>query len=178
MRALGSGAHAMALKLRARDRRRHKLARRLTGARTVECLERQYGTQTQRIAAKDRSHRVVNDEQCMGLTRRPTQRAQIGHAQSKPADGVDEPPQMRSLGIKRSIKALGRGSKRRNRRLSHHSHVAGIKATCKRIGKVIGKRNQAIAGTHNPQQRQRRRHMRGRNKTRLTRAGPYSPGLF
>ena len=75
----------------------------------------------------------------MGLTRRPTQRTKIGHAQSKPANGVDEPPQVRPLGIKRSIKAIGRSSKRRNRRLLHHSHVAAIKAARKRIGKVIRK---------------------------------------
>ena len=85
---------------------------------------------------------------------------------------------MRPLGIKRSIKVLGRGDKRCNRRLTHHSHVAGIKAARKRIGKVIGKRNQAVTRTHDPQLRQRRRHMRGRNKTRPTRAGPQSPGLF
>ena len=114
----------------------------------------------------------------MGLTRRPTQRTQIGHTQTKPADGVDEPPQVRPLDIKRSIKALGRSSKRRSRGLPHHSHVAALKAARKRIGKVIGKRNQAIAGTYNPQQRQRRRHMRRCSKTRLTRAGPCSPGLF
>ena len=85
---------------------------------------------------------------------------------------------MRPLGIKRSIKALGRGGKRRNRRLPHEHNVTGIKAARKRIGKFIGKRNQAVTGTHNTQQRQSRRHMRGRNKTRLTRAGPQSPGLF
>ena len=85
---------------------------------------------------------------------------------------------MRPASIKRSIKALRRGSKRRNRRLPHEHNVAGIKAARKRIGKVIRKGHQAIAGLHNPQHRQRRRHMRGRNKTRLTRAGPCSPGLF
>ena len=85
---------------------------------------------------------------------------------------------MRPASIKRSIKALGRGGKRRNRRLPHEHNAAGIKAARKRICKVIGKHDQAIAGTHNPQQRQRRRHVRGRNKTRLTRAGPCSPGLF
>lgn len=85
---------------------------------------------------------------------------------------------MRPASIKRSIKALRRGGKRRNRRLPHEHNVAGIKAARKRIGKVIRKGHQAIAGLHNPQHRQRRRHMRGRNKTRLTRAGPCSPGLF
>lgn len=85
---------------------------------------------------------------------------------------------MRPLSIKRSIKALGRSRKHCSRRLPNQHNIAAIKATSKRIGKVIGKRNQAVTGAHNPQQRQRRRHMRGRNKTRLTRAGPYSPGLF
>ena len=48
---------------------------------------------------------------------------------------------MRARGIKRSIKARGRGVKRCNRQLPHHSHVEGIKAVRKRIDKVIGKRN-------------------------------------
>ena len=85
---------------------------------------------------------------------------------------------MRPASIKRSIKALGCSSKRRNRRLPHEHNVAGIKAASKRIGKVVRKGHQAIAGPHDPQQRQCRRHMRGRNKTRLTRTSPYSPGLF
>ena len=76
----------MALELRACDRRRHKLARRLTGARAVECLKGQHGTQPHRIAAKDVSHGVVHNQQRMGLTRRPTQRAQIGHTQAKATD--------------------------------------------------------------------------------------------
>ena len=114
----------------------------------------------------------------MGLTRRPTQRTQIGHTQTKPADGINEPPQVRPLGIKRSIKAIGRSSKRRNRWLPHHSHVAAIKAARKRIGKVVRKGNQTIAGTHNPQLRQRCWHMRGRKQPRLTRAGSQSPSLF
>ena len=99
----------------------------------------------------------------MGLTRGASQRAQIGHAQSKPANRVDEPPQVRPLNLKRSIKTLGRSSKRRNRRRVHKHNVAAIKAARKRIDKVIRKGHQAIAGTYNPQQRQRRRHMRGRN---------------
>lgn len=110
----------------------------------------------------------------MGLASRATQSTKIGDAQTKPADGVDEPPQVRPLDIKRSIKALGRSSKRCNRRLAHHSHVAGIKAARKRIGK----RNQAVTGAHNPQLRQRCWHMRGREQPRFTRAGPQSPGLF
>ena len=85
---------------------------------------------------------------------------------------------MRPLGIKRSIKALGRSGKRLGGRRAHQRDTATIKAARKRIGKVIGKRNQTIAGTYNPQQRQRRRHMRGRNQSRPTRAGPQSPGLF
>lgn len=114
----------------------------------------------------------------MGLTRRPTQRTQIGHTQAKPADGVDEPPQVRTLSVKRAGKATGRGGKRIGGRRAHQRDIAAIKAVRKRIGKVIGKRNQEIAGTYNPQLRQRRRHMRGRNKSRPSRAGPYSPGLF
>ena len=51
-------------------------------------------------------------------------------------------------------------------------------AVRKRIGKVIRKGHQAVTGTHNPQLRQRCRHMRGRKQPRLTRAGPQSPGLF
>ena len=85
---------------------------------------------------------------------------------------------MRHLGIKRGGKTLGRGGKRRNRRLPHEHNVAGIKAARKRIGKVIRKGHQAVTGTHNTQQRQSRRHMRGRNKARFTCAGPYGPGLF
>ena len=85
---------------------------------------------------------------------------------------------MRPFGIKRSIKALGCGSKRIGGRRTHQHDIAAIKAVRKRIGKVIGKRDQAVTGTHNTQLRQSRRHMRGRDKTRLTRAGPYSPGLF
>ena len=114
----------------------------------------------------------------MDLTRRPTQRTQIGHTQTKPADGVNEPPQVRHLDIKRSIKVLGRGGKRLDRRRAHQRDIAAIKAARKRIGKVVRKGHQAVTGMHNPQQRQRRRHMQGRNKTRLTRAGPCSPGLF
>ncbi len=85
---------------------------------------------------------------------------------------------MRSLGIKRCIKTLGRSGKRLGARIPHQHNIAAIKAARKRIGKVIGKRNQTIAGTYNPQLRQRRRHMRGRNKTHPTRADPCSPGLF
>ena len=85
---------------------------------------------------------------------------------------------MRPLGIKRSIKAFGRSSKRRSRRLPHERNIAAIKAAGKCIGKVVRKGHQAIAGLHNPQHRQRRRHMRGRNKTRLTRTSPDSPVLF
>lgn len=114
----------------------------------------------------------------MGLTRRPTQRTKIRHTQTKPADGVDEPPQVRTLSVKRAGKATGRRSKRLDRRLPHHHNIAAVKSARKRIGKVIGKRNQTIAGTYNPQQRQRRRHMRGRNQSHPTRAGPQSPGLF
>lgn len=114
----------------------------------------------------------------MGLTRRPTQRTQIGHTQTKPADGVDEPPQVRTLGIKRSIKALGCGGKRLGGRRAHEHNIAVIKAARKRIGKVIRKGHQTIAGPYNPQQRQRCRHMRRRKQPRLTRAGPQSPGLF
>ena len=172
MRALGSSIHTMALELRARHRSGNELTRSLTGTHAVERLERQRSTQPQRIAAKSRRHCVVHNQQRAGLTSRAAQSAKVRHTQTKPADGVDEPPQVRTLGIKRSIKALGRGGKRRNRRRVHEHNVAGIKAARKRIGKVIGKRNQAVTGAHNPQQRQRRRHMRGRNKTRLTRAGP------
>ena len=114
----------------------------------------------------------------MGLTRRPTQRTKIRHTQTKPADGVDEPPQVRTLSVKRAGKATGRRSKRLDRRLPHHHNIAAVKSARKRIGKIVRKGHQAVTGTHNPQQRQRRRHMQGRNKTRLTRAGPYSPGLF
>ena len=79
MRTLGGGIHAMALKLRARHRSGDELARRNAGTHTVECLERQDGTQTQRIAPKDACHGVIHHEQRTGLTRRPTQRTQIGH---------------------------------------------------------------------------------------------------
>lgn len=178
MRALGSGIHTMALELRARDRSGNEFARSLAGANAIERLKRQHGTQAQRIAPKDTSHGVIHHKQRMGLTRGASQRAQIGHAQSKPANRVDEPPKVRPLNLKRSIRTLGRGGKRRNRRLPHHSHVAAIKAARKRISKVIGKRNQEIAGMYNPQQRQRRRHMRGRNQSRPTRTSPYSPDLF
>ena len=178
MRALGSGIHTMALELRARHGGGYELAWSLTGAHTVERFERQYGTQTQRIAAKDGSHRVVNDEQRTCLASRASQSTKTGHTQTKPADGVDKPPQVRPLGIKRAGKALGRGGKRCGRRLIHHSHIAGIKAARKRFGKVIRKGHQAVTGTHDSQQRQRCRHMRGRNKTRLARTGPQSPGLF
>ena len=178
MRALGSSIHTMALELRARDRYCNQLARSLAGAHAVERLERQHGTQPQRIAAKSRRHGVVNNQQRMGLTRRPTQRTQIGHTQTKPADGVDEPPQVRTLGIKRSIKALGRSGKRLGGRRAHQRDIAAIKAARKRIDKVVRKGHQAVTGTHNPQLRQPCRHMQGRNKTRLTRAGPCSPGLF
>ena len=114
----------------------------------------------------------------MGLTSSATQSAQIGHTQTKPADGVDEPPQVRTLGIKQSIKALGRSGKRLGGRRAHQRDVAAIKAARKRIGKVVRKGNQTIAGTHNPQLRQRCWHMRGRKQPRLTRAGSQSPSLF
>ena len=83
----------------------------------------------------------------MGLMSRAAQSAQIGQTQTKAADGVDEPPLVRPLSIKRSIKALGRSSERCSRRLPHEYNVAAIKAVRKRIGKIIGKRNQAIART-------------------------------
>ena len=114
----------------------------------------------------------------MRLTSGAAQSAKVGHTQTKPADGVDEPPQVRPLGIKRSIKAFGRSSKRRSRGLPHQRNIAAIKAAGECIGKVVRKGHQAIAGLHNPQHRQRRRHMRGRNKTHLTRAGPCSPDFF
>ena len=85
---------------------------------------------------------------------------------------------MRPFNLKRCDNTLGRGLKRRDARLPHQRHIAALKATSKRIGKVIGKRNQTIAGAHNPQLRQRRRHMRRCNQSRHARAGPYSPGLF
>ena len=69
MRALGSSIHTMALELRACDRYGNELARSLTGAHTVECLKRQDGTQTQRIAPKEASHGVIHYEQRMSLTR-------------------------------------------------------------------------------------------------------------
>lgn len=178
VRALGSGIHTMALELRARDRSGNEIARSHTGAHAIERLERQRRTKPQRIAAKSRRHRVIYHEQRAGIASRATQSAKIGHTQTKPADRVDEPPQMRPLGIKRSIKVLGRGGKRLDGRRTHQRDIAAIKAVHKRIGKVIGKRNQAVTGTYNPQQRQSRRHMRGRNQSRLTRAGPYSPGIF
>ena len=106
----------MALELRARDRSGNELARSLTGTRAVERLERQRSTQPQRIAAKSRRHGVVHNQQRAGIASRATQGAKIGDAQTKPADRVDEPPQVRPLGIKRSIKALGHGSKRIGRR--------------------------------------------------------------
>ena len=109
---------------------------------------------------------------------RTSQSAQVGHTQTKPADGVDEPPQVRSLSIMRSFKALGRGSKRRSRRLPHKHNIAAIKSASKRFGKVIREGHQAVTGTHDTQQRQSRRHMRGRNQSRLTRTGPQSPSLF
>lgn len=178
MRELGSGIHTMSFELRTRYRSGDKLARSSAGTHAVERLERKNGTQAQRIAPKDTSHGVVNHKQCMGLTSRATQRAQIGHAQSKTANRVNEPPQVRSLDLKRSIKALGRRSKRRNRRFPHEHNVEGIKAASKRIGKIVCKGYQAIPRLHNPQLRQRCRHMRGRNKTHLTRAGPCSPDFF
>ena len=168
----------MPLQLRARHRSGNELARSLTGAHAVERLERQRSAQPQWIAAKCRRHGVVHNQQRAGLTSRASQGAQIGYTQTKPADGVDEPPQVRPLDIKRSIKALGRASKRRSHGLPHQRKIAAIKAAGKRIGKVIRKGHQAIAGLQNPQHRQRRRHMRGRNKTRLTRTSPCSPGLF
>ena len=95
-----------------------------------------------------------------------------------PADGVDEPPQVRTPGIKRCIKALGRGGKHLGGRRAHQHNIAALKTASKRIGKVIGKRDQAVTGTHNPQLRQRCRHMRGRKQPHLTRAGSQSPSLF
>ena len=168
----------MALKLRARHRSGDELARRNAGTHAVERLERKHGAQTQRVAPKDARHSVINHEQRMRLTSRAAQSAKVGHTQTKPANRVDEPPQVRPLDLKRNIKALGCNSKRRNRRLPHEHNVAGIKAARKRIGKVVRKGHQAIAGLHNTQQRQSRRHMRGRNKARFTCAGPYGPGLF
>lgn len=95
MRALGSGIHTMAFELRARHRSGNELTRSLTGARTVECLKRQDGTQTQWIAAKDACHGVIHHEQRTGLASRTTQSAQIGHAQAKATDRVHKPPQVR-----------------------------------------------------------------------------------
>ena len=69
MRALGSSIHTMALELRARHRSGNQLARSITGAYAIECLERQHGTQAQRIAPKDTSHGVIHHEQRMSLTR-------------------------------------------------------------------------------------------------------------
>ena len=114
----------------------------------------------------------------MGHASRAAQSAKVGHAQAKAADRVHKPPQVRPLGIKRSIKALGRGGKRRSRRLPHQHNIAAIKTASKRFGKVIRKGHQAVTGTHDTQQRQSRRHMRGRNKTRLTRTSPCGPALL
>ena len=178
MRALSRGIHAMAFELRARHRYGNQFARSITGTYTIERLERQRSTQPQRIAAKSRRHGVIHNQQRAGLTRRAAQSAKVGHTQTKPADGVDEPPQVRTLGIKLSIKALGRGGKRLGGRRAHQRDIAAIKAARKRIGKVVRKDNQTIAGTHIPQQRQRCWHMRGRKQPRLTRAGSQSPSLF
>ena len=68
---------------------------------------------------------------------------------------------MRPLGIKRSMKTLGRGSKRIGRRRAHEHNVAAIKAVRKRFGKVIRKGHQAVTRTHNTQQRKRCRHVPG-----------------
>ena len=114
----------------------------------------------------------------MGLTRRAAQSAKVGQTQAKATDGVHKPPQVRHLGIKRSIKALGRSCKRLGGRRSHQRDIAAIKAARKRIGKVVRKGHQAVTRTHNPQLRQRCRHMRGRKQPRLTRIGPQSPSLF
>ena len=112
MRALSRGIHAMAFELRARHRSGNELARSLAGAHAIERLKRQHSTQPQRIAAKSRRHGVVHNKQRADLTSRAAQSSKVRHTQNKPADGVDEPPQVRSLGIKRSIKTLGRGGKR------------------------------------------------------------------
>ena len=178
MRARSRGIHTMALELRARHRSGNELARSLTSTHAIERLERQHSAQPQRIAAKSRRHGVIHHEQCAGFASHATQSAKIGHTQTKPADGIDEPPQVRPLGIKRSMKTLGRGSKRIGRRRAHEHNVAAIKAVRKSIGKVVRKGNQTIAGTHNPLLRQHRRHMRGSNQSRPTRAGPCSPSLF
>ena len=69
MRALSRGIHAMALELQARDRYGNQLARSITGAYAIECLERQRSTKPQRIAAKSRRHGVVHNKQRMSLTR-------------------------------------------------------------------------------------------------------------
>ena len=178
MRALGRGIHTMALELRARDRYGNQLARSITGTHAIERLERQHSTQPQRIAAKDASHRIIHHEQRAGLASRATQSAKIGHTQAKATDGVDKPPQVRTLGIRRSIKTLGRGGKRLGARIPHQHNIAAIKAARKRIGKVVRKGHQAVTGAHNPQLRQRRWHMRGHEQPYLTRASPCSPGLF
>ena len=172
MRALSRGIHTMALELRARHRSGNEFARSLAGAHAIERLERQHGTQAQRIAAKSRRHGVVHNKQRAGLTSRAAKSAKVGHTQTKPADGVDKPPQVRPLGIKRSIKALGCGGKRLGGRRAHQRDIAAIKAARKRIGKVVRKGHQAVTGTHNLQLRQRCRHMRGRKQPRLTRIGP------
>ena len=111
VRALGSSIHTMALELRARHRSGNELARSPTCTHAIERFEGQHSTQPQRIAAKSRRHGVVHNQQRMGLTRCAAQSAKVGNAQTKPADRVDEPPQVRPLGIKRSIKTLGRGGK-------------------------------------------------------------------
>ena len=178
MCALGSSIHTMALELRARNRSCDELARSPTGAHAIERLERQRSTQPQRTAAKSRRHGVVHNQQRAGIASRAAQSAKVGHTQTKPADRVDEPPQIRPLGIKRSIKVLGRGGKRLDGRRTHQRDIAAIKAARKRIGKVVRKGHQVIAGVHNPQLRQRCWHMRGREQPCFTRAGPQSPGLF
>ena len=72
---------------------------------------------------------------------------------------------MRPFNLKRCDNTLGRGLKRRDARLPHQRHIAALKAARKCIGKVIRKGHQAVTGTYDTQQRQRRRNMRRANSS-------------
>ncbi len=112
-------------------------------------VERQHGTQAQRIAPKDARHRVIYHEQRACLAAARPRARKIGHTQTKPANGLTNHHRC-GLGIKRAGKATGRRSKHLDRRLPHHHNIAAVKSARKRIRKVVRKGHRRSPG-HNPQ---------------------------
>ena len=169
MRALSRGIHAMALELRARHRSGNELARCLTSTRdrTRRATARHPSAADR---TKDAEHRVIYHEQRACLANRATQSTSRAHA-DQTRQWVDEPPQVRPLGIKRAGKATGRRSKHLDRRLPHHHNIAASNPLANASAKSSAKGHGRSPGLIIPNRDSAAGTCGGRNR-RASRAGP------